>query len=68
MRWHKQIRVEHDGVDVAAEIDAVIAVNHGKSGANTSATAESVVTVVQQSSSREPAAGEQPQSDPKEPR
>jgi hypothetical protein len=67
MRWHKQIRVEHDGVDVAAEIDAVIAVNRGRPGGNTSASGESVVAVVQ-SSRRKPAAEEQPQSDPKEPR
>jgi hypothetical protein len=67
MRWHKQIRIDHDGIDVAAEIDAVIAVNRGRPGATTSAAAERVVAVVQ-SSRRKPAAEEQPQTEPKEPR
>lgn len=35
MRWHKRIRIERDGVDLAADVSAALAVNRGGEGATT---------------------------------
>ena len=65
MRWFKQIRLEEDGLNLAADIEAVIAVNRGRTGATNKVESTSHVSVVQDSRERR-AAGEQPRTDPKE--
>ncbi len=64
MRWSKRIRIEEDGLHLAADIDAAIAVN-GQPGTTNRVTQASRVTVIQDSR-RDRDAGEPPQSDPKE--
>ena len=66
MRWHKRIRLQEDGIDLAADIDAVIAINRGRPGTTTRVESDSSVTAVQDSRPAS-AAGEPPQTDPKEP-
>ncbi|HEU0317527.1 MAG TPA: hypothetical protein VFR49_09375 [Solirubrobacteraceae bacterium] len=65
MRWSKRIRIEEDGLDLAADIDAAIAVNHGRPGTTNRVTQASRVAVVQDAR-RDRGAGEPPQPDPKE--
>jgi hypothetical protein len=65
MRWQKRIRRTDEGVNLAADIQAVIAVNRGRPGTSQRIDAASVVAVVQDSR-RAPAAGEEPEPNPKE--
>ncbi len=67
MQWRKRIRIEEDGLDLdlAADIDAAVAVNHGRPGTTTRVARTSRVTAVQDSR-RDRDAGEPPQPDPKE--
>ncbi len=65
MRWHKRIRHQTPGVDFAAAIDAVIAVNHGRPGTTTRVDSTSSLTVTQDSR-RDPDPGERPHPDDKE--
>jgi hypothetical protein len=53
MRWHKRIRIERDGVNLAADINAALAVNQGDSGASTKVESVSHTRVVQGSRRRE---------------
>jgi hypothetical protein len=52
MRWHKRIRIERDGVNLAADINAALAVNQGESGATTEVESVSHARVVQDSRRR----------------
>jgi hypothetical protein len=65
MRWHKRIRLDRDGLDLAAEVDAVIAVNIGQPGRTTRIDQTSSVTVVQEAR-RAGDSGEPSPPDPKE--
>ena len=65
MRWFKQIRIAENGLNLAADVEAAIAVNRGRTGATSKVESTSHVSVVQDSRRRR-AAGEQPQTDPKE--
>jgi|GraSoiStandDraft_51_1057287.scaffolds.fasta_scaffold809156_3 hypothetical protein len=65
MRWLKQIRIEEDGLNLAADIQAAFAVNRGRLGETNEVESTSHVTVVQDSRRGRPA-GEQPPIDPKE--
>jgi hypothetical protein len=65
MQWSKRIRIEEDGLELAADIDAAIAVNHGRPGTTNRVARASRVTVVQDSR-RDRDAAEPPQPDPKE--
>jgi hypothetical protein len=65
MRWFKQVRIDEDGLNLAADIEAAIAVNRGRTGATNKVESTSHISVVQDSRRRR-AAGEQPQTDPKE--
>jgi hypothetical protein len=65
MRWHKRIRLDRDGIDLAAEVDAVIAINAGQPGSTTRVQRTSRVTVVQDAR-RAGDPHEPPQPDPKE--
>ena len=47
MRWRTQIRLNGEGVSVAADIDAAIAVNAGRPGAEGESRSTSTVRVVQ---------------------
>jgi hypothetical protein len=67
MKWHKRIRLERDGVDLAAEINAAVAVNRGSPGTTTAVESHSRATAVQDSRHRA-GAGEHPHNDPKESR
>jgi hypothetical protein len=49
MRWHKRIRIERDGVDLAADINAGLAVNQGDPGTTTRVEAISETRVAQHS-------------------
>ena len=62
MRWHKRIRIERDGVDLAADINAAFAVNQGDQGATTRVESVSHARVVQDSRRREaePTGAEEP--------
>jgi hypothetical protein len=67
MRWHKRIRVVRDGIDLAADIDAVIAVNTGQSSSTTRvAQTRSVAIAQDRRRASDPAPPRKP--DPKEPR
>jgi hypothetical protein len=59
MRWHKRIRLDEDAINLAADIDAVVAINRGAPGATNRVESASSVTVVQDSR-RHPDAGEEP--------
>jgi len=65
MRWFKRIRLEQDGINLAADLDVVVAVNRGRTGATNRVESNRHVSVVQDSRQRRDA-GEQPQTDPKE--
>jgi len=52
MRWHKLIRLEKDCVNLAADINAAVAVNHGGSGSTNKVESVSQVRVVQDSRRR----------------
>jgi hypothetical protein len=56
MQWQKLIRLERDGVSLAAEVNAAIAVNRGETGATNAVESVSQVRVVQDSRRRSPAA------------
>lgn len=49
MRWNKRIRIEQEGVNLAADINAGISVNQGGSGATTEVDSISCARVVQDS-------------------
>jgi hypothetical protein len=57
MRWQKLIRLERDGVSLAADVNAAIAVNRGETGATNTVESVSQVRVVQDSRRRSPDAG-----------
>jgi hypothetical protein len=59
MRWHKRIRLEEDAINLAADIDAVVAINRGAPGTTNRVDSVSSVTVVQDSR-RGTDAGEEP--------
>jgi hypothetical protein len=63
MRWHKRIRIERDGVNLAADVNAALAVNQGDSGATTKVESVSHARVVQGSPHRAAGStgGEEPQ-------
>jgi len=65
MRWFKQLRIDGEGVNLAADIEAVVAVNRGRPGEIHVVDSTSHVAVVQDSR-RGANAGEQPPTDPKE--
>ncbi|MEA2297634.1 MAG: hypothetical protein QOF77_570 [Solirubrobacteraceae bacterium] len=54
MRWHKLIELERDGVSLAADVNAAIAVSQGQPGATTVVESVSRVRVVQDSRRRAP--------------
>jgi tRNA (Thr-GGU) A37 N-methylase len=68
MRWHKRIRFERDGVSVAADVNAALAVNQQKSGATDQVESVSHVRVVQDSHSaaRDARAAQAPDDERKE--
>jgi hypothetical protein len=69
MRWHKRIRIQRDGVDLAADINAGLAVNQGDPGATTKVEAVSDARVAQRSRRREPdSTAEGPQNETPAPR
>lgn len=49
MRWRKRIRFDGNGVNVAADINAVIAVNRAQAGAKNESGMVSQVRIVQDS-------------------
>ena len=49
MRWHKRIRIKRDGVDLAADINAALAVNQGDPGATSKVESVSHARVIQDS-------------------
>jgi hypothetical protein len=49
MRWRQRIRLEREGVSVAADVNAAIAVNHDLTGACQKVESASHVRVVQDS-------------------
>ncbi len=57
MRWQKLIRLERDGVSLAADVNAAIAVNRGETGATNTVESVSQVRVVQDSRRRSPDSG-----------
>jgi hypothetical protein len=57
MQWQKLIRLERDGVSLAAEVNAAIAVNRGEPGATNTVESVSHVRVVQDSRRRPPDSG-----------
>jgi hypothetical protein len=65
MRWHKRIRIERDGVNLAADINAVLAVNQGDSGATSRVESVRHARVVQDSRLRaESTRAEEPPEQP----
>jgi hypothetical protein len=44
MRWHKRIRLDEDAINLAADIDAVVAINRGAPGATNRVESASNVT------------------------
>jgi hypothetical protein len=52
MEWRKRIRVDKDGVSVAADVNAAIAINQGEPGATNKVDSVSHVRVVQDSRRR----------------
>jgi hypothetical protein len=54
MRWRKLIRLERDGVSLAADINAAISVNQGEAGVTNRVESVSRVRVVQASRGRPP--------------
>lgn len=65
MRWLKQIRIEEDGIKLAAGINAVFAISRGQAGETHNVESTSNVGVIQDSR-RAGDAREQPPIDPKE--
>lgn len=65
MRWLKQIRIEEDGINLAADINAVFAVSRGEAGERHMVESTSHVSVVQDSR-RAGDGREQPPTDPEE--
>jgi hypothetical protein len=65
MRWRKRIRFDGNGVNVAADVNAVIAVNRSESGAKNESEMVSHVRIVQGSRSSGPGAkrGEAPKTE-----
>jgi len=63
---HKRVRVDRDGLNVAADIDAVIAINSGQDGASSQSVSHSS-HVVAQSASGKRASAREPSGDPKSP-
>ena len=57
MRWHKRIHIQRDGVDLAADINAGLAVNQGDPGATSKVESVSRARVVQDSRRRAESAG-----------
>ena len=49
MEWRKRIRIDRDGISVAADINAAISVNRGEADATNEAKSVSHVHVVQDS-------------------
>jgi hypothetical protein len=49
MRWRKRIRIDKDGVSVAADVNAAISVNRGEADATNRVSSVSHVHVVQNS-------------------
>lgn len=69
MRWTKQkrIRIDEDGVNLAADVNAAVVVNRGEAGTSNKVSSESHVRVVQDSRNRPHREdGENTQTDPKE--
>jgi hypothetical protein len=67
MRWRKRIRINSEGVRLAADVDAAISVNRAKSGATTESRSVSHVRVVQDSrGSRADSHGEKPSENEQE--
>jgi hypothetical protein len=66
MRWHKRIRVQRDGIDLAADLNAVIAVNQGDPGEATRVESVSSARVDQDPRSEADSTGaeEPPQQPP----
>jgi hypothetical protein len=52
MRWHRRIRIERDGVNIAADVNAAVAVNQGDPGATSKVESVSHARVVQDSRRR----------------
>jgi pyridoxal biosynthesis lyase PdxS len=57
MRWQKLIRLERNGVSLAADINAAIAVNRGETGTTNTVESVSHARVVQDSGRRSPDSG-----------
>jgi hypothetical protein len=49
MKWRKRMRIDKDGVSLAADVNAAISVNRGQSGATNQVRSVSHVQVVQDS-------------------
>jgi hypothetical protein len=49
MKWRKRMRIDKDGVSIAADVDAAISVNRGEADATNQVRSVSHVHVVQDS-------------------
>lgn len=58
MRWHKQVRISREGLDLAAEVNAAIVVNSDEPDADRTADASSHVRIVQNARSGRTADGQ----------
>ena len=65
MRWLKQIRIDRDGITLAADVNSVFAVSPGQTGETNMVESTSHVSVVQDSRLARDTS-EQPPTDPKE--
>jgi hypothetical protein len=72
VKWNRRIRLERDGIDLAAEINAAVAVNRGTPGQTTKVDSQTTkvdsasrVSAARRSR-RAPGDAEAPQTDPKE--
>jgi hypothetical protein len=70
MQWRKRIRLNRDGVSVAADINAAIAVNQGEPGATNKVESVSHVRVVQDSrrAAHDSSSPEEPENEHEEPK
>jgi hypothetical protein len=66
MKWRKRIRINADGVRVAADVNAAVSVNRGEPGSATRTESVSQVQVVQNSRREAASAQAQPESEQKE--
>ena len=66
MGWRKRIRINRDGLNVAADVNAAVTVNRGGRGSASRTESVSQVRVVQDSRREAASAEAQPESEQKE--